>query len=135
MTAAPFTVCCRELAYVSAGEHVERTMGLAARLSLVPEYQGRRAERLAVDLDAGMRELGATGDDVRIHNLSTHGFMAEADQIYPVGAYVWLRLAGVGRLNAQIIWRDCFRYGCEFVTPLSIVQCAAAIAAGARTEA
>jgi len=103
-------------------------MGLAAKLSLVPEYEARIAERMPVDIDAGMRELGATGADVRVHNLSIHGFMAEADGLYPVRSYVWLRLPGVGALNARIIWRDCFRYGCEFVTPLDPEQYAAAIA-------
>ncbi len=105
-------------------------MGLAAKLSPMPEYFERRAERLPVDIDASMRELGATGADVRVHNLSTHGFMTEADGLYPIGSYVWLRLPGVGRLNARIIWRDCFRYGCEFVTPLDSEQCRAAVAQG-----
>jgi hypothetical protein len=103
-------------------------MGLAAKLSLMPESDARKAERIPVDIDAAMRELGASGADVRVHNLSTHGFMAEADAIYPVRSYVWLRLPGVGPLNARIIWRDCFRYGCEFVTPLDPEQYAAAIA-------
>lgn len=109
-------------------------MGLAAKLSLMPEYQERRAERLPVDIDTSMREFGATGADVRVHNLSTHGFMTEADGLYPVGAYVWLKLPGVGGVNAQIIWRDCFRYGCEFVTPLDPAQCATAIAVGDQPE-
>ena len=103
-------------------------MGLMAKLSLVPDDEARQAERITLDIDAAMRELGAIGADVRVHNLSTHGFMVEADAIYPVRSYVWLRLPGVGPLNAQIIWRDCFRYGCEFVTPLEADQCATVIA-------
>ena len=105
-------------------------MGLAARLSLMPEYFQRQAERIPTEIDASMRELGATGAEVRVHNLSTHGFMAEADNLYPVGAYVWLKLPGVGGVNARIIWRDSFRYGCEFVTAIADVQCDAAIAIG-----
>ena len=103
-------------------------MGLAAKLSLVPDYGGRQAERGPVEMEAGLRELGATGKDVRVHNLSTHGFMAEADEYYQVGTYVWLNLPGVGAVNARIIWRDCFRYGCEFTTPLDSGQRNAAIA-------
>jgi hypothetical protein len=109
-------------------------MGLAAKLSLVPEYFERKAKRVPVDFEAGMREFGAIGGEVHIHNLSTHGFMTEADDLYPVGSYVWLNLPGVGRVNARIIWRDCFRYGCEFVTPLDTVQCATAIALGEQAE-
>lgn len=102
-------------------------MGLAAKLGAWPEFHERRAERVPVDIDTRMRALGATGHDVHIHNLSTHGFMAEADEIYPVDSYVWLKLPGVGEINARIVWRDCFRYGCEFVTPLASAQCEAAI--------
>jgi hypothetical protein len=105
-------------------------MGLVARLSLAAEYIERQAERIPADIDASMRELGATGAEVRVHNLSTHGFMAEADNLYPVGCYVWLRLPGVGGVNARIIWRDSFRYGCEFVNPIAAGQCDAAIAIG-----
>jgi hypothetical protein len=105
-------------------------MGLAAKLNLVPEYFERKAERVPVDLDTSMRQFGATGADVRVHNLSTHGFMVEADDLYPVGAYVWLKLPGIGGVNARVLWRDCFRYGCEFVTPLDPDRCAEAIARG-----
>ena len=105
-------------------------MGLTAKMSLKPEFHKRQAERMPVDIDASMRELGTEWGDAHIHNLSTHGFMAESDHIFSVGAYVWLRLPGVGSLNAQIRWRDCFRYGCEFVTPLEPAQCQAAIALG-----
>jgi hypothetical protein len=105
-------------------------MALAAKLSAWPELRQRRAERVPVDIDTRMRVLGSTGDDVHIHNLSTHGFMAEADDIYPVDSYVWLKLPGVGEVNARIVWRDCFRYGCEFVTPLAESQCQAAAALG-----
>ena len=105
-------------------------MGLAARLSLVPEYFERQAERSSTHIDASMREPDATGAEVRIHNLSTHGFMAEADNLYPVGSYVWLKLPGTGGVNAQIIWRDSFRYGCEFVTPISTMECDTASAIG-----
>lgn len=109
-------------------------MALAAQLSPWPEFHQRRAERTPVDIDTRMRALGSTGNDVHIHNLSTHGFMAEADEIYAVGDYVWLKLRGVGEINARIVWRDCFRYGCEFVTPLEASQCAAAIERGARDD-
>lgn len=105
-------------------------MGLAAKLSPWPELRERRAERVPVNIDTRMRALGSTGNDVHIHNLSTRGFMAEADDLYAVDSYVWLKLPGVGEVNARIVWRDCFRYGCEFVTPLTASQCEGAIAEG-----
>lgn len=103
-------------------------MGLAAQLTLVPEYHERRAKRVPVDIDAQMRELGANWVDVHVHNLSTHGAMIEADGVYPPDSYVWLKLPGIGAVNARIVWRDCFRYGCELVTPLDQAQWGAAIA-------
>ena len=107
-------------------------MAVAARLSAIPDYEQRRADRLDLLLDASLRELGATGTDVRLHNLSTRGFMCEADAIHAVGSYVWLRIPAVGAFNARIVWRDSFRYGCEFIAPIDPEQCAAALA---RSEA
>lgn len=107
-------------------------MAVAAKLSPIADYEKRRAERLDLLLDASLRELGATGADVRLHDLSTRGFMCEADAIHAAGSYVWLRIPGVGAFNARIVWRDSFRYGCEFVEPIEPEQCAAALA---RSEA
>ena len=105
-------------------------MGLEAELSPAADYHERQAERVPVSVDVRMGELGARGAEVRIHNLSTHGFMADTDEIYAARAYVWLELPNVGKVNAKIMWRDCFRYGCEFVTPLNPAQCAAAVVRG-----
>lgn len=101
-------------------------MGLAAKLTFMPEYQERQAERVPVNIDAQLRELGANWADVHVHDISTHGAMVEADDLYPTGSYVWLKLPGVGAVNARLLWRDCFRYGCEFVTPLDREQWSAA---------
>lgn len=103
-------------------------MAVAAKLSPISEYDQRHAERFELLLEASLRELGATGADVRLHNLSIRGFMCEADAIHAAGSYVWLRIAGVGAFNARIVWRDSFRYGCEFIEPIEPEQCAAALA-------
>lgn len=104
-------------------------MKLEGKLSAFSEISQRRATRRPVDLDAKMRELGSSRSDVRIHNLSTHGFMVESDEDFRVDSYVWLTLPGIERLSARVVWRDSFRYGCEFTAPLSAAQLATAMAA------
>lgn len=98
-------------------------MGIAARVGLLPDFQERKARRRPVRIDARIRELGSEGVDAQVYNLSITGFLAEADNIFPVGAYIWLKLPGANGLNARIVWRDSFRYGCEFIVPIDTELC------------
>ena len=74
----------------------------------------RRAERLPVEIDAKLRELGNTGSEARVLNLSDTGFMAETAEEFLVGARVWLILPGRDRANAVVRWVEAGRIGAEF---------------------
>jgi hypothetical protein len=80
----------------------------------------RRAPRHPVELDAKMRELGATGVEARILNISASGFMAEADGSFDVGTRVWLMLPGRDRANAVVKWVAGGKIGAEFAEPISL---------------
>jgi len=85
----------------------------------VPER--RRAGRTPIELDAKMRELGASGVDATILNVSERGFMAIADAHFDVGARVWLILPGRReRANAVVTWTAGDRIGAEFAEPVSL---------------
>ncbi len=80
----------------------------------------RRSSRFAVELDARVRELGATGVDARIINISETGFMAESDGRFEVGSRVWLMLPGRERANAVVKWTAGDKLGAEFAEPISL---------------
>lgn len=80
----------------------------------------RRFTRLPVELDAKMRELGASGVDAKIVNLSPQGFMAIAEGRFEVGARIWLMLPGRERANAVIRWTAGDKLGAEFAEPLTL---------------
>ena len=80
----------------------------------------RRHVRQPVDFEARMRELGANGVEARILNISEHGFMAESDAHFEVGARVWLMLPGRDRANAQVKWVAGDKIGAEFAEPISL---------------
>jgi hypothetical protein len=68
-----------------------------------------------------MRELGATGIDATILNVSERGFMAIANGEFEVGARVWLILpGGRERANAVVKWTAGDRLGAEFAEPMSL---------------
>ena len=46
----------------------------------------RRSSRLPVELEARMRELGASGVEAKVLNISERGFMAVADARFEVGS-------------------------------------------------
>ena len=80
----------------------------------------RRAPRLPVRLDAKMRELGASGVDAEVLNISESGFMAVAEGHFDVGARIWLMLPGRDRANAVVRWTAGDKLGAEFAEPISL---------------
>ena len=80
----------------------------------------RRDSLLPVELDAKMRELGSSGVEARILNISERGFMAASEAEFEVGSRVWLMLPGRDRANAVIKWTAGDRLGAEFAEPISL---------------
>ena len=84
------------------------------------QSERRRYSRHAVELEAKVRELGATGIEARVINISESGFMAEADGAFEVGSRVWLMLPGRDRANAVVKWTAGDKLGAEFSEPISL---------------
>ena len=80
----------------------------------------RSVSRLPVELDAKMRELGATGVEAKVVNISERGFMAITDARFEVGSRVWLMLPGRERANAVVKWTAGDKIGAEFAEPISL---------------
>ncbi len=80
----------------------------------------RRFSRHPVELEARVRELGETGIDARILNISETGFMAQSDGRFDVGSRVWLMLPGRERANAVVKWTAGDKLGAEFAEPISV---------------
>ena len=80
----------------------------------------RRGERVPVDIDARLRELGMEGTEAKVLNLSEHGFMAETAAEFEVGARIWLLLPGRDRASAVVRWIEGDRLGAEFAEPVAV---------------
>lgn len=94
---------------------------IKARIAQDQDQDDRRsAPRVAVDLDVTVRELGASGVDARVLNISERGFMAESEGKFEVGTRVWLMLPGRDRANAVVKWTAGDRLGAEFAEPISL---------------
>jgi hypothetical protein len=79
----------------------------------------RRASRLPVELEAKMRQLGASGIEAKVLNISESGFMAESEGHFEVGSRIWLMLPGRERANAVVRWTAGDKLGAEFAEPIS----------------
>ena len=84
------------------------------------QSERRRSSRLPVELEAKMRELGASGVEARVLNISETGFMAVAEGHFEVGSRVWLMLPGRERANAVVKWIAGDKLGAEFAEPISL---------------
>ena len=81
-------------------------------------FSRRAAERLPIELGAGLRQRGASGVSVQVMDLSTHGFRAATHLALAVGADVWLRLPGLEPCHAKVAWTKGHFIGCAFERPL-----------------
>jgi hypothetical protein len=94
---------------------------IKARIAKAEEgSERRRDERIPVDLEGKVRELGMEGSEARVLNLSESGFMAETAAAFDVGARVWLILPGRDRASAIVRWTAGQRLGAEFAEPVAI---------------
>ena len=96
-------------------------MTFKARIADAGDGDRRQAERTGVEFEATMRELGASGVEATVLNVSQRGFMAVADGHFEVGSRVWLILPGNReRANAVVKWIAGDRLGAEFAEPLPL---------------
>ena len=95
-------------------------MTISARIAEDQSDERRRASRVPVELEGTMRELGASGVDARVLNISERGFMAIAEGRFEVGSRVWLMLPGRERANAVVKWTAGDKIGAEFAQPVSV---------------
>ena len=86
------------------------------------QSERRRFSRHPVELDAKVRELGATGVEARVLNISQTGFMASSEGRFEVGSRIWLMLPGRDRANAVVKWIAGDKLGAEFAEPISIEE-------------
>jgi hypothetical protein len=89
-----------------------------ASFASAPQPKGRRAERVSVELGAGLRQRGASGVGVQIMDLSTDGFRVATHLQLEVGTDVWLRLPGLEPSHSRVVWCEGNFTGCAFVRPL-----------------
>ena len=87
-------------------------------LARIWNHDGRRTERLNVQMKAALRAAGTTKFDVEVADMSSTGFRFNTAYNLKVGACVWLTVPGLEALESKVVWRESFNYGCAFVAPL-----------------
>ena len=80
----------------------------------------RQYSRHRVTLDATVRELGTTGIEATVLNISEQGFMAQSEAEFEVGSRVWLILPGRERANAVVKWIAGDKLGAELAEPITL---------------
>jgi len=93
---------------------------IRARIAEDESDERRQVERKPVELEARMRELGASGVEAKVLNISERGFMAVADGRFEVGSRVWLMLPGRDRANAIVKWTVADKIGAEVSEAVSL---------------
>jgi len=80
---------------------------------------GRAERRIDVWIDgATLREPGCSAAEVKVHDLSEHGFRTEWPYLLRPGDRVWLKLPEFAAWSAIVAWNHKFELGCKFETAL-----------------
>jgi len=95
----------------------DEAMNLAGQIATAAPVS-RQAERAPIEMDAGLRQRGAGGVSIHIHDLSTHGFRATTHLELEPGTEIWLRLPGLESWHGKVAWIDGHLIGCQFARPL-----------------
>ena len=99
---------------------MEMSVGMIKARIAEDERDRRQATRVPVEVEATVRELGSTGVEAKVLNISERGFMAESETDFEIGSRVWLMLPGRERANAVVKWTAGDRLGAEFAEPISL---------------
>jgi hypothetical protein len=86
-------------------------------------FRPRRTERVAVDSTASLSPQDRYEVEIRVHNVSTAGFMAECIEPVGIGSFVSLDVPGIGPVHAQVRWQVGHRMGGMFLDPISLARC------------
>lgn len=91
---------------------------LVARLEVLGEVDPRGAIRFHVTSESTLRGADGRPFEVLVDNFSRTGFLFVSDEEFPSGTLVAIGLSGAGSREAQVVWREGRRHGCEFLVPL-----------------
>lgn len=91
---------------------------LVARLEVLGEVDPRGAIRFHVASESILRGADGRPFEVLVDNFSRTGFLFVSDEEFPSGTLVAIGLSGAGSREAQVVWREGRRHGCEFLVPL-----------------
>lgn len=80
----------------------------------------RRAERVAVRMEASLRQPNFSKFDVLVSDLSTDGFRCETHFRVSPNTIVWLTIPGLAPLESRVVWANGNAYGCSFIHPLHV---------------
>jgi hypothetical protein len=87
-------------------------------------FQARRGARVSVGGEAVSLSPDNLYDvEIKVHNLSSAGFMAECAEPVRIGSYVTLEVPGIGPVQAQVRWQLGTRMGGMFLDPISLARC------------
>ena len=89
-----------------------------------PGFRSRRSDRIAVagePLSISPHDLYAV--EIKVHNVSSAGFMAECSEPVMIGSYMSFDVPGIGPVQAQVRWQIGTKMGGMFLDPISLARC------------
>jgi hypothetical protein len=88
----------------------------------IERYAVRKPDRVRILLNTKLRLSDQPDMDVSVKNISSRGFMAEADRDLPIGSDAMVYLPGIGWTMATVRWSVGKRFGGRFSESVDMRQ-------------
>jgi hypothetical protein len=82
------------------------------------QHKKRDAERFDLPTEVALRRPGRSLYHTRLFDLSNEGCRVEFVERPRIGERIWVKLAGLDSIEAEVRWREDFFGGLKFVRPI-----------------
>jgi hypothetical protein len=93
-------------------------MIFSAEVMTPPSQEMRASLRRQINVQAYIRESGASAVTGTVKDLSTDGCRVLSAVVLATGTVIWLKIKGLGARQARVAWVRQGEYGCQFLSSI-----------------
>ncbi|HEX2762495.1 MAG TPA: PilZ domain-containing protein [Allosphingosinicella sp.] len=87
------------------------------------DFDRRKRPRTGLDLSTRVHPNEWCSVEARLIDFSADGFRGEGELFLRVGSFLSVEVAGIGRVQAKVIWSQDGQFGAKFIAPIDLRHC------------
>lgn len=87
------------------------------------DFDRRKRARTAIEASTRVHPNEWCSVEARLIDVSQDGFRAAGELFLRVGSFMAVEVAGIGRVQAKVIWSHGGQFGAKFIAPIDLRHC------------